>query len=420
MRISKPRMMPIACLALAFLFILSRWSFAAAVETPKGKRIPGQILDEKEKGYKVSTDLPGGGRIIFNVDKDKVDPHGTVPGKGRIEDIKGKAEIKRAGSPRFVSAVKNMTVEPGDEIRTAAGSKVVVTLEKTAVNGIGENTQWTLGTLEVNPENSATQVEINVPQGKLWSEVGKLKTKDSSFQVTTPTAVTGVRGTVFLVEVQKETAETNVAVVSGQVAVGSKGVAAPEIILGKKESLVVRQGEAPQKLSATDLISKFIKILEDWAKQSEYFQGVTALAGIGQVEEIEIEPGLPEAQKQKVYDAIQAGWEKASEDFFQLDKALKMFYLDFGRFPTAEEGGLNALVSSIPSPQWNGPYTESQYLADHYGVSYGYAVSRDIHGNVYVEITTFGYDKKPGTSDDRRKIITEEEARRWEDRKSYR
>ncbi len=45
---------------------------------------------------------------------------------------------------------------------------------------------------------------------------------------------------------------------------------------------------------------------------------------------------------------------------------------------------------------------------------------RDIHGSPFVEVTTYGYDKKPGTSDDRRKLILEEDARRWEDRKSYR
>ncbi|NQU07047.1 MAG: type II secretion system protein GspG, partial [Candidatus Abyssubacteria bacterium] len=69
---------------------------------------------------------------------------------------------------------------------------------------------------------------------------------------------------------------------------------------------------------------------------------------------------------------------------------------------------------------WNGPYTEEDYLVDHYGVPYGYKVLRDIHGSPFVEVTTYGYDKKPGTSDDRRKLILEEDARRWEDRKNYR
>lgn len=408
------------CLAIALSAFLSQWAFGAAVETPTGKRIPGRILDEEDETYKIGTDLPGGGRIIFNVNKEKVDPHGTVPGRGRIEDIKGKAEIKRVNMPRFVTASKFMSVNPGDEIRTAPGSEVVLTLEKTAVSGVGENTHCTLDDFEINPETKSAQVKIGLPEGKLWSEVGKLKTEDSRFEIETPSAVTGVRGTVFLVEVEKATTETNVAVLSGKVAVGSKGVAAPEVVLSKREALVVKPGQEPRKFGAAELLDRIMKIVEQWAKQSEYFQSVTALAGIGQVEEIEIEPGLPEAQRQLIYDAIQAGWEKASEDFFQIDKALKLFYLDFARFPTSEEGGLNALVHSTGTPQWNGPYTDSEYLKDHYGVPYGYAAKRDINGNEYVEITTLGYDKRPGTKDDRRKIILEEDARRWEDRKDYR
>jgi len=394
--------------------------FGAAIETPKGKRIPGQIVEEGDKTYKIGTELPGGGRIIFNVDKEKVDPHGTVPGKGRIEDIKGKAQIKKAGMPSFRAAYKYMTVGPGDEIRTEPGSEVVLTLETTAVNGVGENTQYTLSSFEVDPDTKAAEVKIALPEGKLWSEVGKLKTKDSTFEVETPTAVTGVRGTVFLVEVAKETADTNVSVLSGQVAVGSKDVAVPEVVLSKKEALVVKRGEEPKKFGASELLQYIVKIVEDWTKQSDYFQSVTALSGIGQVEEIEIQPGLPEAQRQLVYDAIQAGWEKASEDFFQLDKGLKLFYLDFARFPTVQEGGLRTLVESTKTPEWNGPYVEAKFLNDHYGVPYGYSVLRDVHGNEYAEITTFGYDKAPGTKDDRRKIVREEDARRWQDNKSYR
>lgn len=409
----------IALFSAFLLAVVPSLARAAAIETPKGKRIPGHIVDESDEEYKIGTDLPGGGRIIFNVDKARVDPHGTVPGKGRIEDIKGKAEIKRVDVPRYMPASKNMTVNPGDEIRTAPGSEVVITLENMAITSLGGNTTYTLQKLEVNPDTKATQVEVNLPKGKLWSEVGRLKTKDSSFNVETPAAVTGVRGTVFRVEVNEATSTTDVSVVAGKVAVNSKGVAAPEVLIQKDQALVVQTGKEPRKLSAGELIQHIARMVAEWAKQSEYFKTVTALAGIGQVEQVELEPTLPEAQRQKVYDAIQAGWEKASEDFFQIDKALKMFYLDFARFPTTQEG-LQALVTSTGSAQWNGPYTEPQYLKDHYGEPYGYAVVRDMYGKVSAEITTFGYDKKPGTSDDRTKIVSEEDARRWEDKKSYR
>jgi hypothetical protein len=420
MKVNKTQKYAVFFLYMGLFVVLGGQVFGAALQTPTGKRIPGKILGEAEKVYRVGTDLPGGGRIIFNMQKDKVDPHGTVPGKGRIEEIKGTAEIKRAGMPRFAPASKHMSVNPGDEIRTGPNSEVVVTLETLAINGIGANSQFIIKHFEQEPETKAAKIKIDLPEGKLWSEVGRLKTKDSKFEVETPTAVTGVRGTVFLVEVEKATADTTVSVLSGQVTVGSKGVAAPEVVLNKREALIVKAGQEPSKFGPSELLSWIVRIVDEWMERSESFKSVTALAGIGQVEEIEIQPGLPEAQRQQVYDSIQAGWEKAAEDFFQIDKALKMFYLDFARFPTIQEGGLRALVSLTGVPQWNGPYCSPETIRDHYEVPYVYAVLTDAHGNVFAEITTYGYDRTPGTNDDRQRIIKAEDAQRWEDGKNYR
>jgi hypothetical protein len=392
----------------------------AAIETPTGKRIPGRIIDESADEYKMETELPGGGKIIFNMPKEKVDLYGTVPGAGRIEDIKGKAEIKKAGRTRFTAARKYMSVHPGDEIRTGPNSKVVITLETTAISGVGANSEFIIESFEKNPDTKMVDIKIGLPSGELWSEVGRLKTKDSNFQVQTPAAVTGVRGTVFLVEVEKGTAETSVSVLSGKVGISSLALPDKKVFLGKSEALFIKRGQAPQKYDKATLIQRIAKVVRKWVNESAHFSSVTALAGIGQVAEIHVEATLPEAEKQKIYDAVQAGWEKASEDLFQIDKALKLFYLDFARFPAAEEGGLNGLASDTGSPKWNGPYIEADLLNDHYGVPYRYAVRRDIMGKVFAEITTFGYDKIPGTMDDRKKMVLEQDARRWEDGRSYR
>lgn len=395
-------------------------AFAAAVETRTGKKIPARIIEEGSDQYKMETDLPGGGKIIFNVNKDKVDPHGAVPGQGRIEDITGTAEIKKAGRTFYSAARIGMSVYPGDEIRTNATSKVIIILEKAAITSIGPNSKLVIEDVQKNNETRMVKIKIGLPRGELWSEVGRLKTKNSNFTVSTPTAVTGVRGTVFRIQVESESKETSIAVLAGKVGVSSLKIPGKEIVLGKREALFVQLGKEPRRFDSTTLAEKIADALKKWTIESKYFKSVTALAGIGQMEEIFIEPTLPENQKQKVYDAIQAGWEKASEDLFQIDKALKMFYLDFGRFPTPGEGGLNALAAGTGSPEWNGPYVESEFLVDHYGVRYGYRVVRDIAGKVSAEITTFGYDKKPGTADDRRKMVSEQDARRWQDRRNYR
>ncbi len=394
--------------------------FAAAVETPTGKKIPGRIVNEGDDQYTMEADLPGGGKIIFNIDKDKVDPHGTVPGEGRIEDIQGTAEIKKAGRTFYSTAMKGMPVYPGDVIRTGPKSKVVVILEKAAITGIGQSSKFVLESLEKNTEDKTVNIKVGLSRGELWSEVGRLKTKNSSFRVATPTAVTGVRGTVFHIAIEGESQETSIAVLAGKVGVTSLAIPGKEVVLGKKEALFVRPGKEPTRFDPTTLAERMANAVKKWTRESKYFKSVTALAGIGQMEKIHIEATLPEHQKQKIYDAVQAGWEKASEDLFEIDKALKIFYLDFRRFPTTSEGGLDALVAGNGSAKWNGPYLEAEFLIDHYGVPYSYAVVRDIAGKVSAEITTFGYDRKRGTNDDRKKIVSEQDARRWEDRRNYR
>ena len=405
--------------ALALLFFIDKYGFTAEIETPTGKRLSGRIIEEHEDKYKMELDLPGGGTAIVVVSKENVDPTKTGPGKGRIESVKGTAKIKRAGMPHFTTARKNMLVHPGDEIQTGHLSKAVLTIETAAVNGLGPNTHVTVDRIEAAPDMKSVKVKIGLPRGKLWSEVGKLKTKDSTFEIETPSAVTGVRGTVFRVDVTEATSESMISVIEGEVAVNSKDVDAPEVVLTKDKAIVVERGKAPRKLNAIELLRHIKEVIEEWVMESEYFSTATALAGIGQIEQIEIDPGIPEQSRQKVYDEIQAGWGKAAEDFYEIDKGLKIFYLDFARFPTALEGGLQALIKSTGTPQWNGPYANEENLRDHYDVPYRYAVKTDPHGQRYAEITTVGYDKKKGTRDDRTTTIREEDARRWEDGKSY-
>ena len=62
---------------------------------------------------------------------------------------------------------------------------------------------------------------FHVFYGKIKGVVGKLKRKNDKFEIYTPTAVVGIRGTTFGVSVKTED-ETKVAVFSGEVEVKNK------------------------------------------------------------------------------------------------------------------------------------------------------------------------------------------------------
>ena len=74
-----------------------------------------------------------------------------------------------------------------------------------------------------------------------------------------------------------------------------------------------------------------------------------------------------------------------------LQKALDIYKLDVGRYPTAEEG-LEALVKQPGNVRgWNGPYLQGGVPADPWNNPYRYSLS---NGNV--ELLSLGSDGQPG------------------------
>lgn len=83
----------------------------------------------------------------------------------------------------------------------------------------------------------------------------------------------------------------------------------------------------------------------------------------------------------------------ATVQIADLEKALELFKLDVGRFPTSEEG-LNALVAQPPavSVGWAGPYLKGSVPADPWGRAYQYK----LNGDGSVEIVSLGADGAAG------------------------
>ena len=85
----------VLALFLVSMFPIRRPAFSAVFETPTGKRVPVKIIEEGEDIYTVEIESISGRKIIVTVEKDKIDLHGTAPGEGRLEGVRGKVELKR-------------------------------------------------------------------------------------------------------------------------------------------------------------------------------------------------------------------------------------------------------------------------------------------------------------------------------------
>lgn len=83
----------------------------------------------------------------------------------------------------------------------------------------------------------------------------------------------------------------------------------------------------------------------------------------------------------------------------QLSNALKLYYIDTGRYPTSNEGLSALVVAPAGDPSWSGPYLDKEEgLIDPWGRDYIYAEGEK---NGSPKVSSLGRDgNKGGTGED--------------------
>jgi hypothetical protein len=122
----------------------------------------------------------------------------AAPMKVTVDKVQGTVQVSKGSG---WAALKNGdTVPVGADVKTGAGSSCIL---KWAGGNVIKITP--MSTVSVSAERTAAGDEkssVNLKQGKVNAHAKKLSTAGSSFNVKTPTAVAGVRGTDILAEIQ--------------------------------------------------------------------------------------------------------------------------------------------------------------------------------------------------------------------------
>ena len=132
----------------------------------------------------------------------------------KITSIDGPVKVFKGGGSKAFPAFKGMSMSEGDKLVTGIGGSVTFDLEDDKVITVSQNTQLMLSEL-VKDVKGNTDTSMNLMGGKVLCNIKKKLTQDSSFEIKTPTAVMGVRGTMFFVG--QEEGRTDVAVLEGTV-----------------------------------------------------------------------------------------------------------------------------------------------------------------------------------------------------------
>jgi len=110
----------------------------------------------------------------------------------------------------------------GDFLKTDADSRLEARLMDRSVLRLGSAARMRVEKAAFQKGDEAPkQVSLKLFAGRMWAKVTKLFGDDSSFNIVTPNAVAGVRGTAFGVDQNKDKS-TSVRVFSGKVAVSNK------------------------------------------------------------------------------------------------------------------------------------------------------------------------------------------------------
>jgi len=114
----------------------------------------------------------------------------------------GDAYVLKAKDPKQHLLKNGDLLFPEDVVITKESGKVNITVENSGILRILPNSQVVLSSLLLK-DNGAAEQKIAVRTGKIILGLKKLQ-RDSSFNVETPTAVAGVRGTSFAVDVKSD------------------------------------------------------------------------------------------------------------------------------------------------------------------------------------------------------------------------
>ena len=121
---------------------------------------------------------------------------------GLIKVSKGAVQIERSGAR--VPATVGAPLRTSDVIVTGADGSAGITFTDNSLVSVGPNSVFAIEKYSFDSTTHAGQFEGNLRQGRLAAVSGKMvKQSPESMKIRTPSAIMGVRGTEFVVQVDE-------------------------------------------------------------------------------------------------------------------------------------------------------------------------------------------------------------------------
>ena len=147
---------------------------------------------------------------------------------GNIDIIKSGEKIR----PKL-----KMLIESGDVISTSKHARIDVQLENYGLIRVNQNSEVELDKIL---ETINHKVTVKMESGQILCKLKKLD-KAKEFDVETPTAVAGVRGTTFLVDSKEDKENSEIAVDEGNLEVINKNEPDKKLLVNPNETAKIEK-----------------------------------------------------------------------------------------------------------------------------------------------------------------------------------
>ena len=142
-----------------------------------------------------------------------------------LTDFEGEVLFQKSGDKTWFPVEADMPLESGDKIKTGINSSAEILIDDGSILKLEDKAEIELTGLYVDSVTKKIKTRLYLGVGRLFSNIAKMMNRESRFDVHTPTAIVGIRGTEFVVELA-DSEETDVGVFEGSVyvnAVDDKG-----------------------------------------------------------------------------------------------------------------------------------------------------------------------------------------------------
>ncbi len=163
----------------------------------------------------------------------------------------GKAEPSTAGQQALYPG---MSLVEGDIVNVPGGCQVSLSLRDGSQLQLPSSSVVQIATLRDSPDTKLPQVKLKLLQGKISLSLFKKRPAGATFEVATPRATTGVRGTEFRVSHDPDSDTSTIEVLQGQVqaqnSTASEAISAQQgAVIGTKGTIQVEALPMPPDLA---------------------------------------------------------------------------------------------------------------------------------------------------------------------------